>query len=90
MPDWEDNPYENQWRNARMCSVSLDTPVYNSHTTAVDALWAGYVSLFVAFVIYYYNLAGISVSCTRQRALHHIRCSVPLVTRSDGVDMGGR
>ena len=27
--------------NARMCNAILDTPIYNGHTTAVDALWAG-------------------------------------------------
>ncbi len=35
------NPYENQKRMSDMCHVVLDTPVYNGHTTAVDALWGG-------------------------------------------------
>ena len=38
---WENNPYDNQHRGVRMCSAVLDTPVYNGHTTAVDALWGG-------------------------------------------------
>lgn len=32
-----------------MCHVILDTPVYNGHTTAADALWGGYVFNFISF-----------------------------------------
>lgn len=35
------NPFDNQNRVRQMCDAVLDTPVYNSHTTAADALWAG-------------------------------------------------
>ena len=35
------NPYDNQFRVSRVCNVVLDNPTYNSHTTAVDALWGG-------------------------------------------------
>lgn len=35
------SPYDNQRRHTQMCSAVLDTEVYNGHTTAVDALWAG-------------------------------------------------
>ena len=37
------NPFENQARVGDMCNVLLDTAIYNSHTTAIDALWGGYV-----------------------------------------------
>jgi len=33
------NPYEHQKRLVQQCSAFLDSTVYNSHTTAVDALW---------------------------------------------------
>ena len=33
------NPFDNQRRTRDMCHMVLDTPVYNGHTTAVDALW---------------------------------------------------
>ncbi len=35
------NPFENQRRVRDLCHVVLDTPVYNGHTTAADALWGG-------------------------------------------------
>jgi protein O-GlcNAc transferase len=35
------SPFENQHRTRDMCHVVLDTPVYNGHTTAADALWGG-------------------------------------------------
>ena len=35
------SPFENQKRTRDMCHIVLDTPVYNGHTTAADALWGG-------------------------------------------------
>ena len=39
--DFIGNPYDNQERVRTLCDVLVDTPNYNSHTTAVDALWGG-------------------------------------------------
>jgi len=39
--DFIGNPYDNQRRVGAICDALLDTPNYNSHTTAVDALWGG-------------------------------------------------
>lgn len=36
-----ENPFDNQKRVQESCDLLVDTPVYNSHTTAVDALWGG-------------------------------------------------
>jgi predicted O-linked N-acetylglucosamine transferase (SPINDLY family) len=35
------NPYDNQNRISKQCSVVLDCRLYNGHTTTTDALWAG-------------------------------------------------
>ena len=39
--EFENNPFDNQRRDAELCNVVLDTPRYNGHTTAADNLWAG-------------------------------------------------
>ena len=50
-----------------MCSAVLDTPVYNGHTTAVDALWGGWV------VAGYGVLAWLTIfaRCYRQHTCCH-------------------
>lgn len=35
------NPYENQRRVVDMCHAVLDTPIYNGHTTSMEALYGG-------------------------------------------------